>query len=235
MIDCIVVGAGPGGIVTTKELLEKGFENTICLEQSDQLGGVFSRSYQNLVLTSSVTFSMFSDYWVGEGMNHHFWTKEEAVDYWTSYAQHFGVTDKIRFNSKVEKVSELDDGSWELRLSDGEKLQCKRLVMAIGNNNIPRYPEWSNQLTEISYSHSKDYLNSDSFEGKNVLIVGGGESGVDHRPPREPLHGDGHQPEDRLRHRASPLLRHRGREGESGHGSFCVTRSLLAFRLCRDG
>ena len=41
MISCIVIGAGPGGIVATKELLEKGFKDTICLEQTSELGGVF--------------------------------------------------------------------------------------------------------------------------------------------------------------------------------------------------
>ena len=79
MISCIVVGAGPGGIVATKELLEKGFDDVLCLEQSDTLGGVFAKGYDNLLLTSSVTFSMFSDFWVGDGNDHHFWTKDEAV------------------------------------------------------------------------------------------------------------------------------------------------------------
>lgn len=179
MISCIVVGAGPGGIVATKELLEKGFDDVICLEQSETLGGVFSGSYDNLLLTSSVTFSMFSDFWVGDGNSHNFWTKEEAVNYWKSYANHFQVTAHIRFNSQVETVSATEDGTWEINLKLGEKLHCKRLVLAIGNNNIPRFPDWHEQLTHISYSHSKEYKNADSFKGKRVLIVGGGESGSD--------------------------------------------------------
>ena len=56
MISCIVIGAGPGGIVTTKELLEKGFEDVLCLEKATGLGGVFANTYDNLLLTSSVTF-----------------------------------------------------------------------------------------------------------------------------------------------------------------------------------
>lgn len=179
MMKCIVIGAGPGGIVATKELLEKGITEVVCLEQASGLGGVFSRSYDNLVLTSSVTFSMFSDYWVGEGKSHHFWTKEEAVAYWTSYAEHFRVLDHIRFESRVEAVSQNDDRSWEVRLADGEALHCVHLVIAIGNNNIPRYPKWTKELTEVSFSHSKEYTNAEPFKGKNVLVVGGGESGSD--------------------------------------------------------
>jgi dimethylaniline monooxygenase (N-oxide forming) len=179
MMKCIVIGAGPGGIVATKELLEKGFKDIVCLEQASGLGGVFSKSYDNLVLTSSVTFSMFSDFWVGEGNSHHFWTKQEAVAYWTSYADHFGVLDHIRFGSKVENVQQQTDSSWEVHLSGGEKLQCSHLVIAIGNNNIPRFPEWKNEITKLPCSHSKDYTNAAPFKGKNVLVVGGGESGSD--------------------------------------------------------
>ena len=179
MISCIVIGAGPGGIVATKELLEKGFKDVLCLEQSDGLGGVFANSYDNLLLTSSVTFSMFSDFWVGEGKSHHFWTKDEAVNYWESYANHFNVTNNIRFNSKVEAVSENKDGTWNVQLNSGEDFQCKKLVLAIGNNNIPKFPDWHKEITNVSYSHSKDYKNADAFKGKRVLVVGGGESGSD--------------------------------------------------------
>jgi len=179
MISCIVIGAGPGGIVATKELLEKGFEDVVCLEQSNTLGGVFAKGYDNLLLTSSVTFSMFSDFWVGEGKSHSFWTKDEAVSYWTEYANYYKVTDRVRFNIKVETVKENEDGSWQVNLNSGEELQCKHLVLAIGNNNIPRFPDWHNKLHKISFSHSKDYKNADSFKGKRVLIVGGGESGSD--------------------------------------------------------
>jgi flavin-binding monooxygenase-like protein len=179
MISCIVIGAGPGGIVATKELLEKGFKDVLCLEQSDKLGGVFADTYDNLLLTSSVTFSMFSDYWVGDGKSNDFWTKDEAVGYWKNYANHFGVTENIRFNSKVETVSSLEDDTWQVSLDSGETFQCKHLVLAIGNNNIPKFPNWHKKLTNIPYSHSRDYKNANGFEDKRVLIIGGGESASD--------------------------------------------------------
>lgn len=178
-VKCIVIGAGPGGIVATKELLEQGFDDVVCLERSNELGGVFARTYDNLLLTSSVTFSMFSDFWVGDGNDHHFWTKNEALDYWTAYANNFDVTDHIRFNSSVTNVVQAEDGIWTISLESGEEFKCDCLVLAIGNNNIPRFPDWSEELKSVEYSHSKDYINATPFLGKNVLIVGGGESGSD--------------------------------------------------------
>ena len=131
--DCIVIGAGPGGIVATKELIENGIEHVICLEKSDRLGGVFAASYDNLVLTSSVTFSMFSDYWVGEGRDHDFWTKDEAVNYWTDYANHYKVTDHIRFGSEVISVVDSGQGSWKVMLQSGETFESKRLIFSPGS------------------------------------------------------------------------------------------------------
>ena len=179
MLDCIVIGAGPGGLVCTKELLEQGVSEVVCLEQASDVGGVFANTYDNLVLTSSTTLSMFSDFWIGDGNQQTFWTKKEAVEYWKRYAKHFGVLDRIRFNSKVVAVIPQESEGWQVSLASGDTLVSKRVALAIGNNAIPNYPAWKDLLTEVEYSHSKNYRNADRFVGKNVLVVGGGESGSD--------------------------------------------------------
>ena len=179
MLDFIVIGAGPGGIVCIKELLEQKVGKVVCLEQSGEIGGVFAKGYDNLVLTSSATMSMFSDFWLGDGNQHSFWTKKEAVDYWTRYAKHYGVIDHIRFHSKVESVRLQKSGSWEVKLTSQETLKSKRIAIAIGNNSLRSYPAWKDLLIDVEYSHSQEYRNAEQFPGKNVLVVGGGESGSD--------------------------------------------------------
>ena len=179
MWDCIIIGAGPGGLVTTKELIEQGVREVVCLEQAKEVGGIFTNAYDNLVLTSSCTYSMFSDFWIGDGKQHEFWTKNEAVDYWKSYAKHFDIEDKIRLNSQVVAVTPQNDKGWQVQLASGDILLSKRVALAIGNNSIPSYPQWKDLLTEVEFSHSKEYRNADNFVEKNVLVVGGGESGSD--------------------------------------------------------
>jgi len=43
-LSCVVIGAGPGGIVATKELLEQGVTDVICLEKKRPVGRHFFRS-----------------------------------------------------------------------------------------------------------------------------------------------------------------------------------------------
>jgi dimethylaniline monooxygenase (N-oxide forming) len=176
--DCVIIGAGPGGIVATKELLEKGIDNVVCLEQSHQLGGTFANSYDSLTLTSSATFSMFSDFLNKPGEGHNFWSRTEAVAYWTRYAEHCQVLPKIQFNKRVKSI--VDDGEgWHIALDDGMILWSERIVVATGNNNFENYPAWKEALTDVEYLHSKHYRNAEAFRGKRVLVVGGGESASD--------------------------------------------------------
>ncbi len=185
MFECIIIGAGPCGIVATKELLEQGIENVLCLEQSDEMGGTFSTSYESLRLTTSTTFSMFSDFWIGNDQNDKFWSKKEAVNYWENYAQQFDVLPLIKFNCKVVKIEEegddflIDDTIWKVRLASGEIIKSRRIVLAVGNNRLPKFPKWKDYLKKISYTHSISYKNAERYAGKDVLVIGGGESGSD--------------------------------------------------------
>jgi dimethylaniline monooxygenase (N-oxide forming) len=178
MFQCIVIGAGPAGIVATKGLLEHGVENVLCIEQSNEIGGIYSNGYDGLTMTSSSVFSMFSDFWIGDDKNHHFWSKNEACEYWTKYSEHFGVSKHIRLNSEVTQVRDLGE-TWQIELDTDESLMCERLILATGVNRVPNYPEWAKDASWLSRSHSRDYKNPYEFRGKKVLVIGGGESASD--------------------------------------------------------
>ena len=58
-----VVGAGPAGLTTIKQLLDEGHKVT-CFEKNDNIGGVFKsgNSYDTLRLTVSNYFMAYSDF-----------------------------------------------------------------------------------------------------------------------------------------------------------------------------
>lgn len=177
MISCIVIGAGPGGLVSTKEMIEAGFDDVICLEQSGQIGGTFASGYDSLLLTSSAPFSMFSDFDIGPNDVDHFWTKAQALDYWTRYADHFGVTKRVQLNAAVVQVQQ--DAGWTVTLADGRILRAARIILASGGSSVQRFPEWKDDLSAVHFVHSQQYKTAEPYRGKRVLVVGGGESGSD--------------------------------------------------------
>ncbi|MDX2480818.1 MAG: NAD(P)-binding domain-containing protein [Desulfuromusa sp.] len=177
--DCIVIGAGPSGIVTVKECVENGLDNILAIDQALDLGGNFNHSYDSLTLTSSCTVSMFSDFWIGDGYEKSFWKKSELVNYWRKYVDHYRISEKFRFNTSVTSAMLTEKKCWEITLDTGELLLCTHLVVAVGSSNYKSLPSWHEKLTDITYLHSKDYRNASHLKNKNVLIVGGGESASD--------------------------------------------------------
>jgi hypothetical protein len=121
---------------------------------------------------------MFSDFPIPPGQDNHFWTKDEVVSYWTAYADHFGITPFLRLNHAVTGIRREADG-WHVGLTGRAPLHADKVILATGNNVAPNLPEWHAQLTDVPSLHSGAYRNPKIFEGKNVVIVGGGESAAD--------------------------------------------------------
>ena len=177
-LEVAIIGGGPGGIVALKEMLAAGVTRIALLEREPCIGGLFSRGYDGLQLTSSAPFSMFSDFPIPPGQDNHFWTKDEVVSYWTAYADHFGITPFLRLNHAVTGIRREADG-WHVGLTGRAPLHADKVILATGNNVAPNLPEWHAQLTDVPSLHSGAYRNPKIFEGKNVVIVGGGESAAD--------------------------------------------------------
>ncbi len=178
-LDVVIIGGGPGGIVTLKEMVAAGVTRIALLEREGKIGGIFARGYDGLRLTSSAPFSMFSDFPIPPGQDNHFWNKDEAVAYWSAYCDHFKLGSFIRLDQMVEGIHRVADGSWHVVLPGRASLQAKTVILATGNNVSPNLPDWHDQVTDIPTMHSVAYRNAACCEGKHVLIVGGGESAAD--------------------------------------------------------
>ncbi|MFT0138300.1 flavin-containing monooxygenase [Alcanivoracaceae bacterium MT1] len=180
--DVAVVGAGPGGLVLTRQLAAKK-ANFITLERHRDVGGVWdidapgSPMYDSAHFISSKTLSGFSDYPMPDDFPD-YPDHRKILGFIRNFAEHHGLRQHIRFNSEVVQARRDDDGRWSLELSDGSVIKARYLICANGVTWEPNLINWPGEfLGEIR--HSVNYRSAREFEGKRVLIVGCGNSGVD--------------------------------------------------------
>jgi thioredoxin reductase len=95
----------------------------------------------------------------------------------------YGVAFQRRFVPMLDErsVSGLDRESdgFTLRLDDGEIVTARRVVVAAGIGSFHYTPEELDPIKGALCSHSIDHHSLDRFSGKQVLVVGGGASGVE--------------------------------------------------------
>ena len=177
-----VIGAGAAGLAVAKNFKARGIPFD-CLEREGDLGGLWNIGtnsgivYETTHFVSSRDFQGYEDFPMPED-----WpvypSHEYGLTYLRSYAEHFGVLDHISFNRTVENVEPCDAG-WHVSLKGEEEPRLYRgIVIANGHHDVPRYPDYPGEFTgEIL--HSRDYKSPKQLSGKNILVVGAGNSGCD--------------------------------------------------------
>ena len=183
-----VIGAGSSGITALKTLVEQGFDVT-CYEASDRIGGnwVYENSngmsacYRDLHINTSRLKMEYSDYPMPESYPD-YPRHDQIAAYFDDYVDHFGIRDRIRFETKVEHAARQADGIWVLRASDGTTERFDALIVANGHHWDPRWPEPAFPGSEDfrgEQLHAHEYMNPDGLHDKDVVVLGMGNSAMD--------------------------------------------------------
>ena len=104
--------------------------------------------------------------------------------YFDDYVDHFGVRDRIRFETGVERASRRPDGVWEIALENGETHRYDALLVANGHHWDARWPEpafpGADDFAGVQM-HSHEYKGDDPefFRDKSVVVLGMGNSAMD--------------------------------------------------------
>ena len=168
----IIIGAGAAGLATGACLSKAGIKNLI-LEQGSKVGITWRKHYDRLHLQTDKRNSglpympMPADY-------PRYPSRDQVANYLENYAK--GLDLDIHFNQEVTSARYEND-QWIIETKD-TALSTPNLVIACGHSRQPYKPEWQGMDSfNGKIIHSSEYKNGDEFKGKNVLVVGFGNSG----------------------------------------------------------
>jgi cation diffusion facilitator CzcD-associated flavoprotein CzcO len=174
MTDIAVIGAGPAGVSVALSLRDRGLR-PLLIDRADQVGSSWRSRYDRLKLNTGRPFSHLPNrrYPKGTAM---FPTRDDVVAHLDRHARESGI--ELRLGTEVTRIDRQETG-WRLETSTAD-ITARQVVVAVGNQHTARIPDWpgADGFTGAML-HSSAYRNPHPYQGKNVLVVGSGSSGME--------------------------------------------------------
>jgi putative flavoprotein involved in K+ transport len=174
MTQVLVIGAGPGGLAAAAALGRRGVPAQI-VDKADSVGSAWRSHYDRLHLHTVRWTSHLPGYKIPREYGP--WVaRADVVRYLEDYAAHHRLD--IRTGVQVDRLDPVD-GRWLARSPQGD-LGADHVVVATGYNHTPDLPDWpgidgySGELL-----HASRYRNAGPYAGKDVLVVGSGNTGAE--------------------------------------------------------
>jgi cation diffusion facilitator CzcD-associated flavoprotein CzcO len=170
-LPALVVGAGPAGLATSRELLRRGVAHRV-LERGERVGASWARLYDSLRLHTGKHLSSLPGMPFPEETPL-FPPRDRFLEYLDAYARGFELP--VELEAEVT-AAERGNGGWRVRTPRGD-WTARVLVVATGimaNPFVPDLPGLDRYRGELL--HSIDYLRPGPFLGRRVLVVGTGNS-----------------------------------------------------------
>jgi putative flavoprotein involved in K+ transport len=173
--EAIVAGAGPAGLAAAAVLKRRGFD-VLVIERGPTVAMRWRERYEGLRLNTMRVFSTLPGYRF-ERRYGRYPRREDLVGYLERYAAHHALD--IRFGTELRRVERADDGWW--RLETGEApLVARYAVVATGYDALPSMPDWPGREGFAGeLIHAAEFRGAAPYGGRDVLIVGAGNSGID--------------------------------------------------------
>ncbi|CAB5506057.1 hypothetical protein [uncultured Gammaproteobacteria bacterium] len=183
-IKMCIIGAGPSGLCTAKEIQENNPNIDIKIfEKSSDIGGVFANCYQDLTLVNNPFLVSFSDFPPEINCNNlKMWRATEYVNYLNNYAKKNNILKLIHFNNTVKKISNIN-GQWNIDFEHNGKVKTNTfdyLTICTGTNQKSKeIPLKNKQNFSGEIIRSSDLKDVSSLKDKAVVFIGLGETASD--------------------------------------------------------
>lgn len=171
--DVIIVGGGQSALATAYFLKRENIKFLI-LDSNKVPGGAWTHTWNSLKLFSPKEYSSLPG-WMMPPTKETYPSKIEIISYLTEYEKRYEFEVKRPF--RVNDVIFRDDIF--IVSSDIGDFTSKVVISASGNWSGPFIPNYKGiESFQGDQIHSAFYRDADSFRGKKVLVVGGGNSGA---------------------------------------------------------
>lgn len=184
-----IIGAGSSGIAAAKILYTSAIPFD-CFEKGSEIGGTWlfdnpngtSACYETLQINTSCPRMAFSDFPMPEHYPHYA-RHDQVYDYFRDYVEHFGFGHTITFDTEVTDVRRGGRGGWDVDItsaSGSETRHYDAVMVANGHHWNARWPdpEYPGDF-DGEQIHAHDYRSGDQLEGRDVVVVGAGNSAMD--------------------------------------------------------
>ena len=166
MYDLIIIGAGPAGIGASLNA-KKHHLNSLTLEQDTLGGAVFSFPRSKIVMTAPMDLPLHGKLKLFET------SKPELLDLWKDVIKKNDI--QVKENVKVESIIS-ESGHFIVETRPGDHYTSKFILLAIGRRGTPRKLGIPGEnLEKVAYR----LLEAENIEGKNIVVVGGGDSAIE--------------------------------------------------------
>lgn len=176
-VQTIIIGGGQAGLSTSYFLCQIGHEHLV-LERASQAGNVWRNDRWDsfTLLTPNWSIKLPGMSYTGNNPNG-FMRREELVAYFEKYIENFELP--VQYNISVTEVTQLEDSEAWLVKTNHRMFQAKNVVVATGQFQTPKVPEFSANIPErVLKIHSGQYRNPGQLPDGAVLIVGSAQSGT---------------------------------------------------------
>jgi len=164
-LDVVIVGAGPAGFSASLAALDRRLR-FVTVEQESRGGTVAHYPRGKIVMTAPVRLAIVGKTRIRET------TKEALLKFWEDIERRTRLG--IRYNERVESVTMQGNGF--LVRTSHDTYHTRTVLLAIGRRGTPRtlgVP--GEELPKVAYR----LIDAAQYDGKHVLVVGGGDSALE--------------------------------------------------------
>ncbi len=170
----VTIVDGPAGVSAAVALKDRGLR-PLLLERDTHVAASWRNRYDRLRLNTGRQFSHVPGRRYPKGTPT-FPTRDQVVAHLDRHAHEEGI--ELRLETAVDGL-EQRDGGWVLQTVGGP-IETRQVVIATGYEHSPLIPDWEGREGFTgTVIHSAEYRNPASFQGRSVLVVGSGCSGME--------------------------------------------------------